>query len=56
MDSTTKCIAFMLLSEGAEKLSRAQITEYAQRLGVTTRTIYRYMDKIWKAKFYLKNY
>ena len=32
MDSTTKCIAFMLLSEGAEKLSRAQITEYAQRL------------------------
>lgn len=49
--STEKCIALALLTGGRDKLTSEEIARYAEIIEVTTRTIYRYLDKIGRAKF-----
>ncbi len=41
--------------QGADKLKPATIAWYSRRLGVTPRSIYRYLDKIAEAKDYIKD-
>lgn len=52
--STERAIALALLTQGADRLTAPEIQRYAELLGVSTRQIYRYLDKIGKAKFLLK--
>lgn len=53
--STEKCIALALMTGGRDKLTKEEIAMYAEILQVVPRTIYRYLDKIGKAKFLIKN-
>lgn len=49
-----KCIILAQLTEGRLQLKRAEILTYAQLLKVSTRTIRRYLDKVGRAQFMLK--
>lgn len=53
--STEKALALCMLLGGRDKLTTPEITRYAALLGVSTRQIYRYLEKIAKAKFYIKD-
>lgn len=53
--TTERCIALALLCGGRDKLTRSEILQYANTLGVTTRSVYRYLEKIAKAKFLIKS-
>lgn len=48
--TTIRAIALVLLTGGKDKLPAADIQRYADILGVTTRSIYRYLDKVAYAK------
>lgn len=52
--TTERCIALSLLTGGRERLKKAEIEQYAKTLGVTTRSVYRYLEKIARAKFLIK--
>lgn len=51
---TENAIAVCLMTGGKDKISTEEIQKYAELLGVTTRSIYRYLDKIGRAKFIIK--
>lgn len=51
--TTERAIALALATGGRDKLTTDEIEQYAQALDVTTRSIYRYLDKIGRAKFLL---
>lgn len=55
MDSSIRCIALALMLNGDENPSTAEIDRLSRVLGVTTRSIYRYLDKIGRAKFLIKD-
>lgn len=52
---TTRCVALALLLGGRDKLKREEVELYAKTLGVTTRSVYRYLEKIAMAKFLIKD-
>lgn len=51
--TTERAIATALIT-GGRKVSREEIRSIAERLEVTERTVYRYLDKIDRAKFLIK--
>ena len=51
--TTERCVALALLTKGA-KPTKEEIAKYADALGVTIRSVYRYLDKIERAKFLIK--
>ena len=53
MRSTDRAIAVALMLGGRDDLATPEIKELAQKLGCSTRAIYRYLNKIASAKFYL---
>lgn len=53
--TTVRAIALALLTEGKDKIPTADIQRYAKELGVTTRSIYRYLDKITYAKILISH-
>ena len=52
--TTERAIATVLITGGRTDISRAEIRSIAERLEVTERSVYRYLDKIDKAKFLIK--
>lgn len=52
--TTERAIATALITGGRTDISRAEIRSIAERLEVTERSVYRYLDKIDKAKFLIK--
>jgi predicted transcriptional regulator YheO len=52
--TTERAIALALMTKGEDKIPRNDIRRYAEALGVTERSIYRYLDKIARAKFMIK--
>ena len=55
MNSSVRCIALAILLNGNDNPDTIEIQRLSLVLGVTTRSIYRYLDKIGKAKFYIKD-
>ena len=55
MNATTRCLALCIMAQGRDKIPADEIEHYANLFGVTTRSIYRYLDKIGQAKFYIKD-
>lgn len=51
--TTERCVALALLTKGA-KPTKEEMARYAEALGVTKRSVYRYLDKIERAKFLIK--
>lgn len=54
--STEKNLALCLLVNGKDKLTAADICFYSDLLNVSTRSIYRYLEKIARAKFLVKKF
>lgn len=54
MIRTDRAIVVCLLLGGRDTLPRKEILQVAELMGVTERTVYRYLEHIGKAKFILK--
>lgn len=52
--TTERAIATVLITGGRTDISRTEIRSIAERLEVTERSVYRYLEKIDKAKFLIK--
>lgn len=52
---TERCLALALMTGGAG-FGKGDVKRYAKILGVMPRSVYRYQDKIERAKFMIRDY
>lgn len=56
MTSVERCVALAIYLNGRMKMDRDEIERIAGLFGITTRSIYRYLNTIGRAMFLLKDY
>lgn len=53
MDATDRAIALTLMHGGRDRLTADEIRDAARRLECSTRTVYRYLSSIGRARYLL---